>query len=165
MHRPRRRVVVTATLLAAVAAALPPVALAQYPVDSGTLGASSSEISPGGTVDVSGGGFAPGSAVSIIFRSDPILLKTVSADSTGRIDTDVAIPRSASPGSHTLEARGRAAGGGTLVLTRTIEVLGAQAGGHPETGLSLLWLVAGGLAAVAVGATLLFVGRGVRRRG
>lgn len=162
---PTRRILVTATAAAAVAALLSPVGLAQYPVESGSLGLSSTELSPGGTVNLSGGGFAPGGAVSIFFRSDPVLLETVSADATGRIDADVAIPRDASPGTHTLEARGPDAGGGTLVLATTIEVLAAEASGLPNTGLSLLPLVGGGAAALLAGATLLVLGRRARNQG
>jgi hypothetical protein len=112
---------VSATLV--IALALAPAAAAQYPIESGTLTASQTVVVPGEEVEVTGGGFEPGTGVDIFFLSEPVLLKSVTADAEGGIETTVEIPESATEGSHTLEARGAAAGGGTLVLRAPVEVV------------------------------------------
>lgn len=180
---PARRLLGTVTAVLVATAVLAPAALAQYPIESGTLSMSESDsqVSPGEEVRLRGGGFQPGESVSILFRSDPVHLKTVSADSQGSIDTTVTIPRSAEPGMHTLEARGPDAGGGTLVLRTQIGVMGEETsssepggsgqessgdggstgngGSLPFTGVELLPLAGIGVAALAGGALLIVAGR------
>lgn len=131
LHHARQTLATLATALAA-AMILAPGAHAQYPIESGDLAVSDTVVAPGGQVSISGGGFEPGAPVSIIFRSDPVVLDRVAASPQGEIDTTVRIPPQASPGSHTLEARGAAAGGGTLVLRTPVEVSGEPSPGAPE---------------------------------
>jgi len=69
-------------------------------------GISSQTIPPGGTVRVSGSGFAPGSNVQIALHSRPRLLVQAQVSDTGRFATTAEVPSSAEIGSHRLVAAG-----------------------------------------------------------
>lgn len=139
----RRHSIAVAGIALALALAHP--ALAQY---GGGARLSSSSASSGSAVTVGGSGFAPGAGVVITFESDPVVLGSVRADSSGSFSTVVTIPEDAEPGRHVIRARGEAAGGGILELTSPITVAGeaARAG---ATALLVLVAVLG-LAAIGV---------------
>lgn len=111
------------------AALLAPAARADYPLQSGQLvvpaAVAAQPVAPGQAVPLSGGGFEPGTLVQIFLHSQPILLETIHASSTGAIAAQVRIPASVASGHHTLEARGAGPGGGTVLLTRSITVRAA----------------------------------------
>jgi lysophospholipase L1-like esterase len=67
------------------------------------------------------GGFAPGSSVEIVARSQQRLLVELTADTRGRIRTHVAIPRDLEPGGHTVEIVGIDPGGKERVIRIPIE--------------------------------------------
>lgn len=123
--------VVAAALLLLAAALQAPSALAQYPLTSGTLSVSgaSGPLEPGESVLLSGGGFRPGAEVEIWLNSDPIFISAVNASATGAIDVSVQIPTNAPAGRHTLEARGAAPGGGTLVLRAPVVIAASDSAG------------------------------------
>lgn len=108
----------------------------EYPSQSGTLlvgddpqdGTESTPsepelVEPGQEVRVSGGGFVPGSEVTITIESKPILLVLTTADVNGEIDVVVMVPIDVPVGDHTLKATGDAATGGRLVLARPAAVV------------------------------------------
>src|SRR5262245_24618701 len=100
-----RRLASIAAVLAATTTALvvagPPTAQAQslcpafganYPITTAPLETTTGTVAPGQTVEVAGGGFAPGSEVCIEVESDPVVLATVTASAAGTIDVIVTIP-------------------------------------------------------------------------
>jgi hypothetical protein len=136
--RPRlpRAAIAAFALAIALLSAAP--ALAQYPLTSGTLavgggGSPSAPVPPGAVVALAGGGFAPGAEVQIWLFSDPVQLATVSASDAGAIDVRVEIPAGTPGGRHTLEARGSAPGGGTVVLRAPVVVAQTAADDGDET--------------------------------
>jgi hypothetical protein len=125
--------------LALVAALLSAgTAAAQYPLTSGTLnvdggGSTSEPVPPGAPVALAGGGFQPGAKVEIWLHSNPIHITTIAASQAGAIDVNVKIPANAPAGRHTLQARGTAPGGGTLVLKAPVVVAASTAAAERET--------------------------------
>ncbi|MBV9950386.1 MAG: IPT/TIG domain-containing protein [Acidimicrobiia bacterium] len=73
--------------------------------ESAGLDLGSSSVVWGGTLDVAGQGFDPGSEVTLTLHSDPIVLGTVTAGADGRFTATVMIP-AVEPGDHTLVATG-----------------------------------------------------------
>lgn len=118
--------------------AVPAVANAQnYTTQTGTLGVSDATVVPGQTITVTGSGFAGNTSVTITMESQPVTLKTTTANAQGQLNTQVTIPSNTTPGSHTLRAIGRSSDGGTLVLAASIVVSsGGQTGALPRTGPS-----------------------------
>ena len=151
---------------------LPGVAGSQeYPIQTGSLFVSDPTVTPGQAIQISGSGFVPGASVALTLESTQISLGTTAANGAGAIDTTVTIPTSTAPGTHTLKATGAAAGGGTLVLSATITVVGG-AGAPGAAGRGFLAftggqvLVAGAIATglLALGAASLMASRRRARR-
>ncbi|WP_217177061.1 FN3 domain-containing metallophosphoesterase family protein [Streptomyces sp. AC495_CC817] len=92
------------------------------------LGATS--VVAGGTVSVSGAGFAAGAEITLELHSDPVRLGTVTADETGAFRRTVAIPASTPAGAHTLVA---ILPDGSEVRT-ALTVTAAATGGTPGSG-------------------------------
>ena len=91
------------TTLSAPPAAAGDDAYAFDPPTTTTTGTSSTPgvvSSPGGTVDVTGSGFAAGESVDVSVHSTPVLLKTVTASDSGGIDTTVTLPTDLADGAH-----------------------------------------------------------------
>jgi hypothetical protein len=113
---------------------------------------SAAQVAVGGTVTVSGGGFAPGSSVALTLRSDPVSLGTTRADANGAISTRVTIPAGTSQGQHRIFATGVTASGAPRILEVAVTVRGSQL---PRTGTSvpaelLVSLLAAGVACFAL---------------
>jgi len=68
--------------------------------------ASASDVTQGGQVVLSGGGFGPNETVQIELHSTPVVLASIPASATGTFSTTLTIPTGTVPGSHTLVARG-----------------------------------------------------------
>lgn len=136
---------VTVLCLVALAAASP--VHAQY---SEELTVSDTSVPPGGTMTMSGDGFAAETSVTITLESTLVTLGSTTTDGSGAFETTVTIPADTPAGSHTLKATGEAAGGGTLVLSQEIVVGGPLA----RTGQNVAaWLVIG-LGLVGLGVML-----------
>lgn len=125
-------------------------------------------VLPGGTVQVSGKGFAAAGVVTITLHSTPVVLGTVQPDRSGAFTTTVTIPADTTPGDHVLVATaafGLEAGGPLTVLS---PVAPGGSGGAPSTGSAT---GSGQLAAtgadvtpsLAVAAVLLVVGGSLLR--
>ncbi|QKW23323.1 hypothetical protein HUT16_33340 [Kitasatospora sp. NA04385] len=120
-----------AALAAPAAAAAPafdtlaPVA-GSYPVSNGTLTATSrtTGLAPGSSVAVTGGGYQPGGTIELTLFSTPVALGTATADGSGTFKATVKLPADTAPGTHTIQAVGPDARGGTRVDTLTVEVGG-----------------------------------------
>lgn len=81
----------------------------------------------GGSVSVSGGGFAPNAPVAAVLSSKPLVLGATTADASGLAAGTFTIPSDASTGTHTLELTGFAADGTFLrLVSRVLTVRGVQ---------------------------------------
>jgi LPXTG-motif cell wall-anchored protein len=140
------------------------------PASSGTLTApaEASQVSPGETVNLSGSGYESDSTVVVSIYSQPQLLTTTLADSTGSFTATATIPADLLPGAHTLVASGSDGSGGVRHLTLEVMVTddGAVRVGAAKrlaaTGADVTVPAIGGLAALALGVGLITVSR--RRR-
>ncbi|HEV3226159.1 MAG TPA: hypothetical protein VGZ52_04970 [Acidimicrobiales bacterium] len=108
--RTRRWVALIACSVLAVAALalVAPGARAQTYGGRGTLAPSSSNVATGGSLTLSGDGFAPNSTITIEIHTDPISLGTAVADSTGHFEKQVTLPIAVAAGQHTVTAVGTA---------------------------------------------------------
>ena len=150
----------TTALAALLLVALPTVAHAQnYTTRTGNLGVSDPTPFAGQTITATGSGFGSNASVTITQESQPVTLKTTTANAQGQLNTQITIPSNTTPGNHTLRATGRSSDGGTLVLSANIVVSrngstgdAALARTGPSSpigmaGIGLLLAVAGALAA------------------
>lgn len=128
----------TTALAALLLVALPTVAQAQnYTTRTGNLGVSDPTPAAGQTITVNGSGYAGNASVTITMESQPVTLKTTTANAAGQLNTQITIPSNTTPGQHTLRATGRSSDGGTLVLSASIVVSSAGSTGQaalPRTG-------------------------------
>ena len=115
-----------------------------------TLNLSSSSVDAGGTVTVSGSGFAPNTAFDVVLHSTPVTLTTVTTSLAGTFSVAVTIPAGIPAGAHTIVA-----GGASIALTVVDPALAAT-GNDPSAPLGL----AAGLLAIG----LLLTAAAVRRR-
>ncbi|GAA2090714.1 hypothetical protein GCM10009759_14500 [Kitasatospora saccharophila] len=120
-----------AALAAPAAAAVPAFgdlvpAAGSYPVSEGTLAATTqtTDLVPGGGVTVTGGGYQPGGTIELTLHSTPVALGKATADGSGSFTTTVTLPADTTPGTHTIQATGPDARGGTRVDSLTVEVNG-----------------------------------------
>lgn len=108
----------------------------EYPVTAGTLSvqdtntsadgdaatANDGHVAVGQELRIAGGGFEPGSEVTITIESEPVVLAVTIADANGEIDISVVIPEDMPVGDHALKAAGDSALGGRLVLEQPVTV-------------------------------------------
>ena len=109
MHRPRTlsgAALLLCGLLVMGGAAV--VAVPGAEAASATLSVSPAAGPPTAKVHVTGGGFTAGETVDVSF--DSTLLATTAAGSGGSLAADVVVPKTATPGSHTVSATGRTSG-------------------------------------------------------
>lgn len=148
-----RAVVLLGALIAWSFAAFAPVAMAQeYGGSSEGLVVDVAD----GTLEVSGDGFMPNSAVRVALTSQDtgqtIDLGVLSSDASGAVAGQFSLPDDLPPGRFTLSVTGMAADGSTRVLSSELEVTsgGAEVVEEPSGGLP-----AGAIAGIAVGAAAL----------
>lgn len=103
---------------ATTATTLPPAPLPS----NGAATTNAAAVAQGGSLQVAGGGFAPGSPVNVVVYSSPVKLATVLADASGNISTSVTLPSGLAIGTHTLQIQGVTSTGAPRVLERTISV-------------------------------------------
>ena len=154
--------------------ALPSAAYAQnYTTQTGNLGVSDPTPNAGQTITATGSGYGSNASVTITMESQPVTLKTTTANASGQLSTTITIPSNTTPGTHTLRATGRSSDGGTLVLSASIVVSAAGQTGELVrtgpgsavglTGIGFLLAASGGLVAAVKsrrksGAESLFAG-------
>jgi hypothetical protein len=142
---------------------VPPVGVAPADLGVSIAGAetgATSNIRGGTSVDLTASGFAASSPVTVTLRSEPLVLGTANADSTGVFRLSVQIPADTPTGTHTLEVSGTGPDGAAHVVSRQINIIDAL----PNTGLRhRLALAAMALALVGVGLALV-IGAAPRRR-
>ncbi len=116
----------------------------------------------GGTFSVSSDGWAPGSQVEVTLLSTPVVLGTLTADSTGHVEGTFPVPAGTTPGAHTVQVDGHDPSGAPRTVTFALTVTPSSAGTAPAlafTGGSSRWPAVLGFAAVSVGALLIFASR------
>ena len=79
----------------------------------------------GGTMTISGDGFAPGASLTITLHSDPVVLATATADANGAYSVTVTIPAATTPGTHQIVVSGLGPDGQPRESVVTIEVQAA----------------------------------------
>ncbi|MGH9151768.1 MAG: hypothetical protein ACRD03_05130 [Acidimicrobiales bacterium] len=100
----RRALVWLAAVVALAAPAVP--ASAQYPPAAEELAVTDTAPAPGQEILVTGGGFMPGTTVTLTFESTPVFLGRAAVDEHGGFAALVRIPAEATLGWHTIRARG-----------------------------------------------------------
>ena len=119
---------------------------------------SSTEVVQGGSLVVSGTGFAPGAHLTIEFHSTVVVLAHVTTDADGAFSTTVTIPADA-VGHHTITV----SGGGEVCPIDPIQVNAHGTGGQPTPPPSITGVAIASLLVLA--AALLFVGYVLNSRG
>ena len=152
---------------------LPTAAVAQYPPTVADLVIDKTVVEPGESIRVSGGGFCPGTQVTVSLvltgstTGSPRALGTFTTDSSGNFVGSVTIPADTPPGSYRLESTGQSADcRATRVLSANFSVRAEQAAvarGPRATGAvtgieALPWLI-GGLAVVGLGTGMVVISR------
>lgn len=133
-------------------------------INCGGLTPGSGSSPPGGTITLSGHGYAPGATVTISVCGTETV--TVTADAKGQFTTSVTIPSGATPGTTcVITASGTGANGQPLTTSTSILVTSGTAVPPPATGepwaASLYWALAVGTA--VLGLSLFEIGRRRRR--
>lgn len=82
-------------------------------------------VPQGGAVPFSGGGFGPGTPVTITLHSTPVVLTTTTADAEGNFAVVVTIPTETPPGMHRLVATGVDGSGRPHAVSRSLSVVSA----------------------------------------
>jgi len=123
----------------------------------------SGSVTPGSSVRITGGGYAPNSTVTLIVYSVPQVLATTVADGDGNIDVTVTVPDDLAAGNHTLVAAGVDADGNAHYLTLPIAVSTETDAQLAATGADIALPALGGLIALAAGGGLIAAAR--RRTG
>ncbi len=133
---------------------IPGVEVAQYPPTGGIV-VENPNVEVGGQVAFKGSGCVADEPLQVLFDGHPI--GTITADASGSFAGAISIPPGTAPGAHLLTVQGS-----SCVFTTTINV-GANlafTGSSNHTGTYVL----GGIAAVVVGAILVFGSRRRRKR-
>ncbi len=102
------------------------------PEEQPTATVSATSLVVGGIVTVRAAGFAPGEAVQIWLRSEPVLLQSTSASADGSVVATVTIPRDTPAGAHRIEVRGAVTGSVFVDVTVSprLAATGATGGGE-----------------------------------
>jgi hypothetical protein len=122
-----------ATAQAVLALGLPmyPLIGIDAPVEpSTTIALSSSSVSQGGTVTVTGNGFASGEKVKVTVASDPVTVGEPVAGDSGVASQSFVLPSSIGPGSHTVTLLGETSG---VTISAPLTVTAAQTGSTTST--------------------------------
>lgn len=108
-----------------------------------TLALSTRAVSAGGTLGLTGSGFAPGETIRVELQSDPVILGTVQADGDGAFHTTVTIPRDTPPGPHDVVAIGSVSDDEVRVaITVLVPADLATTGSTPVHGVLIASLIA-----------------------
>jgi hypothetical protein len=127
LNEQSRTVAARATAQGVLALGLPAYPLIGHrePVEpSTTIALSNSSVAPGGTMNVSGGGFAGGEKVDVIVASDPVTVGSPVADDSGIVSLSFTLPSSIGPGQHSVTLRGQSS---EVTIASPFTVTGGQA--------------------------------------
>jgi LPXTG-motif cell wall-anchored protein len=157
-------------VLAVVATVLLPAAVGQaapaYPPSVGGLEVSASSVVTGGSVQVAGSGFKPGSQVIVTVRVGGVVVATfpTAVDALGEIFTTLHLTHA---GETTIIVTGVDPDGAARVLTSVVEAASAGSAGAelPNTGANIRAPLVLGGALLLGGAGAVLVTRRRRRRG
>jgi hypothetical protein len=125
---------------------------------------SASSVVPGGSLTVSGAGFAAGERVDVFVLSTPTQVGSTTANAQGVASLTFQVPRTLDPGAHTVELRGasgRVVSAG-FTVTAPASASGARLAASGPAG-DTLPLALGGLGLLLVGGALVTVGRAAGR--
>lgn len=115
-------------------------------------------------VVIIGTGFAAYSTATIVIYSRPVVLGTVTTDTSGNFRTSVTIPAGLTTGRHTMIAAGVGPNGAAHYLSLSVRVRADSADGLAATGAPITTLALLGLASVLSGGGLILTGRARRRK-
>jgi hypothetical protein len=87
---------------------------------------SNGDVSPGGSVTVTDGGWQPDSTVDLTLHSTPVSLGTATTGNDGSFSKTVTIPADTSVGEHTIEITGTDANQQPATHTVEIDVVTAE---------------------------------------
>jgi hypothetical protein len=104
-------------------------------VSSNALTVDDTTVTPGQRITAEGSGFRSGSSGSLVLFSDPKVLGSGTANSSGVIRITATIPADTTAGTHRLELQGVDGAGAARVLSATITV--SPGGTLPRTGSSM----------------------------
>lgn len=79
-------------------------------------------LTPGGPLEIAGGGFMADSEIEVWLHSDPVLLGTAVADAVGDFAASLAIPAGTPPGTHEVVALGVDPSGDVLEIHLTVTI-------------------------------------------
>ena len=135
---------------------------AQYELPTSLTSSDGGGCNPGSPVTLTVQGAAPGTDVTFIFQSDPVVIGVVTADANGTAVLHTTWPVNASSGLHTVVAQG--IGGdsvdpGPLDLSIEVTCAPGAAGALARTGSDSLPWVRIGVVLVALGGILLLTTR------
>ena len=126
---------------------------------------SSSTVTAGGQITISGNGWKAGSTVTLTLNSTPVALGTATVDASGAFTKTVTIPADTTAGTHTITVSGTDPAGAPRTVSVTITVSAAAttaapaASTLPRTGSSSMPITLAGLALLVLGALLVLQGR------
>lgn len=124
-----------------------------------TIAVSTQNPPVGGSLTISGEGFAAGETVSLSLHTQTYNLGSANADDSGRFTTTVTLPSGVS-GVHTILATGLSSGQTTsITITIGSSVSSSAGGGLPNTGVAVLGVGGVGAALLIAGAAMLVVGQ------
>ncbi|MET0422451.1 MAG: fibronectin type III domain-containing protein, partial [Actinoplanes sp.] len=115
---------------------------------------------PGGTMTISGDGYAPFSTVTLAVYSTPTVLGTATADGDGKFTATITVPPGLSMGKHSFVAAGVDENGNPRALRLDLTVAPAgedgdgDGGSLPVTGSPVLWMLVAGFASILTGVAL-----------
>ncbi len=132
-----RTIAARATAQGVLALGLPSYALIgeREPVEpSTTITLSSTSVPEGGTMTVSGGGFATGETVRVVVSSDPVTVGTPTANDSGLVSQSFTLPSSMTAGQHSVSLTGQDSG---VTISSPFTVTAQQAGTTTTTSTTI----------------------------
>ena len=123
-------------------------------------------VAPGGQVTINGGGFDPGSTVTITLECpgvDPVVLDTVAADGSGNIKVPETIPSNTPLGDCKVVLTGVDPKGAPLTVVLSVTIANTT-GSLPRTGSDIGQYVGLGVALIALGGAAVWGSRRDRNK-
>ncbi len=139
------------------------------PCEIVTITITPNTVFPGGTITVTLRGTVFNATFTIVFRSDPVTLGTVTTDAAGTGSGVFTVPAGTAPGAHVVTATDIAdpsitASAGVTVLAVASPASVAPSGVLPVTGADVAGITAAGAVAIGAGGLLVLTARRRRRK-